>query len=97
MKKVIKDLEQEENTKECVNPPEPKFQPKLLYTAKEIAEITGCNIGYINKLLRCGQIPYLKLGSRKVKHEWLVEFLERNKYKDLTDPENVTDIEIKKY
>ena len=73
------------------------FHPKPLYTAAELAQITGCSIGYINSLLRCGHIPYLKLGKRMVRHEWFIEFIEKNVYKDLTNPEDVKEVEIKKY
>lgn len=65
---------------------------KILYTVKEVAEIMHTNITYVYKLISTGLLPALKLGSFKVRHEALMNFLEQYEGKDLTNPENVTSI-----
>ena len=65
---------------------------KILYTVKEVAEIMHTNTTYVYKLISTGLLPALKLGSFKIRHETLMNFLEQYQGKDLTNPENVTSI-----
>lgn len=65
---------------------------KILYTVKEVAEIMHTNTTYVYKLINTGLLPALKLGSFKIRHETLMNFLEQYEGKDLTNPENVTSI-----
>ena len=65
---------------------------KILYTVKEVAEIMHTNTTYVYNLISTGLLPALKLGSFKIRHETLMNFLEQYEGKDLTNPENVTSI-----
>ena len=65
---------------------------KILYTVKEVSEIMHTNTTYVYKLISTGLLPALKLGSFKIRHETLMNFLEQYEGKDLTNPENVTSI-----
>lgn len=65
---------------------------QMLYTVKEVAEILKTNVDYVHKLRRSGQLPFIKLGQYKVRHETLNEFLRNNEGKDLTDPYNIKEL-----
>lgn len=62
---------------------------KLLYTVKEVSEIIHSNPTYVYQLINTGLLPALKLGSYKIRHETLVNFLRQYEGKDLTDPNNI--------
>lgn len=62
---------------------------KLLYTVKEVSEIIHTNPTYVYQLIKIGLLPSLKLGSYKIRHEALVNFLKQYEGKDLTDPHNI--------
>ena len=65
---------------------------KILYTVKEVAEIMHTNTTYEYKVNSTGLLPALKLGSFKIRHETLMNFLEQYEGKDLTNPENIPSI-----
>lgn len=65
---------------------------EMLYTVKESAEILKTNVDYVHKLRKAGLLPFLKLGSYKVRKEALEEFLAKYEGKDLTDPYNVKEL-----
>lgn len=62
---------------------------KLLYTVKEVAEIIHTNPTYVYQLIKTGLLPALKLGSYKIRHESLINFLKQYEGKDLSDPHNI--------
>lgn len=64
----------------------------MLYTVKETAEILKTNVDYVHKLRKAGLIPFIKLGSYKVRKEALEQFLKENEGKDLTDPRNIKEL-----
>lgn len=63
----------------------------ILYTVSEVAKLLKTNPDYIHKLRKAGVLPFLKLGSYKVRKEALENFLKEYEGMDLTDP-----FEIKK-
>lgn len=63
----------------------------ILYTVSEAAKLLKTNPDYVHKLRKSGVLPFLKLGSYKVRAETLNEFLKEYEGMDLTDP-----FEIKK-
>ena len=65
---------------------------KLLYTVKEVSEIIHTNPTYVYQLIKIGVLPALKLGSYKIRHESLVNFLKQYEGKDLTDPNNIVSL-----
>ncbi|QOR34416.1 helix-turn-helix domain-containing protein [Clostridium sp. 'deep sea'] len=69
---------------------------KLLYTVKEVSEIIKCNTSSTYKLIKKGLLPALKLGQLKVRHVTLVNFLEKYEGKDLTDLDNIIELDIHK-
>lgn len=63
----------------------------ILYTVSEVAKLLKTNPDYVHKLRKSGVLPFLKLGSYKVRKEALENFLKEYEGMDLTDP-----FEIKK-
>lgn len=64
----------------------------LLYTVKEVSEILKTNVDYVHKLRKSGLLPFLKLGSYKVRRESLERFLKDHEGKDVTDPFKVKEL-----
>lgn len=50
---------------------------KPLYTAKEVSKILLCNTAMVYELMNKGELPYLKLGQRKVRGSDLERFIEK--------------------
>ena len=69
---------------------------EMLYTVKEVSQILKCNTDYVHKLRRSGLLKFMKLGSFKVRKTELDRFLADSEGKDLTNPDNVTDLEYYK-
>ena len=65
------------------------MEEKLLYTVKEVSEIIHTNPTYVYQLINSKLLPALKLGSYKIRHESLVNFLQQYEGKDSTDPNNI--------
>lgn len=65
----------------------------MLYSVKEVSEILKTNVDYVHKLRKSGLLPFIKLGSYKVRKESLQEFLKTYDGKDLTDPFNIKGLE----
>ena len=61
----------------------------MLYTMKEVSEILKTNVTYVHRLRKSGLLPCIKLGTYKVRHQALEEFLKQYEGHDLTDPETV--------
>lgn len=61
----------------------------MLYTVKEVSEILKTNVSYVHTLRKSGLLPFIKLGTYKVRKETLEEFLAKYENYDLTDPKNI--------
>lgn len=61
----------------------------MLYTVKEVSEILKTNVTYVHKLRKSGLLPFIKLGTYKVRAEALEEFLKKYENHDLTDPTQI--------
>lgn len=59
---------------------------------KEVSEILKTNVTYVHKLRKAGLLPCLKLGTYKVREQALNEFLSKYENYDLTDPENIKEL-----
>lgn len=68
---------------------------EVLYTVSEVAKLIKSNTSYVYSLIRAGLLPVLKLGNYKVRRVALLDFLERYEGKDLTDINNIADLEFK--
>lgn len=66
----------------------------LLYTVPEVANILKVNNNKVYELFRAGLLTPLKLGRYKVPKSELITFIEKYKGKDLTDLNNIKDIEF---
>jgi excisionase family DNA binding protein len=66
---------------------------EVLYTVAEVAKLIKTNPAYVYELIKAGLLPVLKLGSYKVRKTALMEFLETYEGKDLTDPNNIVDLQ----
>lgn len=64
----------------------------MLYTVKEVSQLLKCNVDSVHKLRKSGKLPFLKLGSYKVRKETLEEFLKNYEGMDLTDPFNIKEL-----
>lgn len=62
---------------------------KLLYTVKEVSQILHTNPSYVYQLINAKLLPVLKLGSYKIRHETLVNFLSSYEGYDLSNPKNI--------
>lgn len=50
----------------------------MLLTIKEVAKELKVNTNYVYRLINAGLLPYVKLGSKKVRRETLEKFLEKH-------------------
>lgn len=65
----------------------------VLYTVKEASKLLKTNQGFVYELIKKGLLPALKLGSYKIRRVVLLEFLEKYEGKDLTDLDNIKDLQ----
>lgn len=61
----------------------------MLYTVKEVSEILKTNVSYVHELRKSGLLPFIKLGTYKVRKATLEEFLAKYENYDLTDPTHI--------
>lgn len=61
----------------------------MLYTVKEVSKILKVNVDFVHRLRKSGLLPFIKLGSYKVRKESVEEFLKTYEAKDLTDRFNI--------
>ena len=66
---------------------------ETLYTAKEISKILKTNVNYVYKLMNTGLLKYLVIGQKKVRESTLNEFIRTYEGFDITDPENIKEVE----
>ena len=66
----------------------------ILYTVKETAELIKTNPNYVYELIKKGKLSALKLGSYKIRRTSLLQFLEQYDGKDLTDLNDIKDLEV---
>lgn len=67
----------------------------MVYTVAEVAEILKCNVNYVHKLRKAGVLPFLKLGQYKCRKVALEKFLAAYEGKDVTDPNDIKDLNEK--
>lgn len=67
---------------------------KLLYTVKEVSNVLGVNVHLIYRLIKKGILPAIKLGGLKVKKESLEEFVNKYEGMDLSNLDNITELNI---
>ncbi len=65
----------------------------ILYTVAETAKLLKTNPNYIYDLINKGLLPALKLGSLKIRKSALLEFLATYEGQDLTDLNNIKELE----
>lgn len=54
----------------------PVMQYKPLYTAKEAAKLLQVSIGKVYEMMNRGELPYLYLGTKKIRGSDLEKFIE---------------------
>ncbi len=64
----------------------------VLYTVKEASKLLKTNPNYVYELIKRGMLPALKLGSFKIRRTTILNFLEQNEGKDLTDLDNISSL-----
>lgn len=65
----------------------------VLYTVNEVSKLIKTNPAYVYDLIKKGLLPALKLGSYKVRKAALLDFLEKYEGKDLTDLNNIIELD----
>lgn len=65
----------------------------MLYTAQEIAKILKVNVDYVHKLRKSGILPFIKIGQYKCRRSSLEKFLQEYEGKNVTNPNNIMDLE----
>ena len=65
----------------------------ILYTVAETAKLLKTNPNYIYTLINKGLLPALNLGSLKVRRISLLKFLKEYEGKDLSDLDNIKELE----
>lgn len=68
----------------------------MLFTVAEVAVILKTNVDYVHKLRKARLLPFIKLGSFKVRKEALEAFLQKYEGKDLTEPSNIKELDYGK-
>lgn len=69
-------------------------EDKLLYTVKEASAALGINVHTVYSLIKKGLLPALKLGSFKIRKESLEEFVRKYEGMDLSDLNNIKELNI---
>lgn len=69
-------------------------EDKMVYTVKEVSEIIHTNPSYVYSLIKSGLLPALKLGSYKIRKSALLNFLENNEGKYLTNPFDIKPLSV---
>lgn len=67
---------------------------EMLYTVKETSKILKTNTDYVYSLIRKGYLRCLKLGSYKIKKTTLDGFLTKYEGYDLSDLDNVKELNL---
>lgn len=68
----------------------------VLYTVSETAKLLKINRNSVYDLLRNNIIRGIKIGSLKITRKELLEFLENNNGKDLTNLDDIKDLNFDK-
>ncbi len=68
----------------------------LIYTVQEVAKILHSSPNYIYQLINKGYLPAIKLGSIKILKSSLESFLENNQGKDLSNVDEIKNLELDK-
>ena len=69
----------------------------LVYTVRDGTKILHCSPNYVYKLIENGYLPAIKLRSIRILKSSLEKFLFENQGNDLSDPNNITKMEIGDY
>jgi excisionase family DNA binding protein len=69
---------------------------EILYTVPEVAKLIKSNADYVYQLIKSGLLPVLKLGKYKVRRTALLDFLAKYEGKDLTDPQDIRELDFKR-
>ena len=57
----------------------------ILFTVKETAQLLKCNVDSVHRLRKKGLLPFMKLGSYKIRKQALLNFLEQYEGKDVDE------------
>ena len=68
----------------------------IIYTVKEVAKLLHTSPNRVYDLIDRGYIKTIKIGSLKVLKSSLLEFLEENIGKDLSDLDDIKNIKVLK-
>lgn len=66
---------------------------KLLYNVRETAAVLGVNVHLVYELINRKLLPAFRLGSLKVRKSTLIDFVERYEGMDLSDLDNIKELQ----
>lgn len=66
---------------------------KLLYNVRKTAAVLGVNVHLVYELINRKLLPALRLGSLKVRKSTLIDFVERYEGMDLSDMDNIKELQ----
>ncbi len=69
---------------------------EILYTVPEVSKLIKSNTDYVYQLIKSGLLPVLKLGKYKIRRTALLDFLAKYEGKDLTNPNDIKDLDFKR-
>lgn len=55
----------------------------VLFTVSEVAKLLKVNVDSVHKLRKAGLLPFMKLGSYKLRKQALLDFLEKYEGKEI--------------
>lgn len=77
---------------EEINPLDIVPESVRLYTVAQVAEILHTSRNYVYRLINCGLLKTMKIGTKKIRHDTLAEFLKMAEGKNLTDPKKIHEL-----
>lgn len=57
----------------------------VLFTVSEVAKLLKVNVDSVHRLRKAGLLPFMKLGSYKLRKQALLDFLERYEGKNVDE------------
>jgi excisionase family DNA binding protein len=66
----------------------------ILFTVDQTAKLIKSNQNFVYSLIKKGLLPAIKLGSYKVRKKALLDFLEKYEGKDLTNLDNIVNLQL---
>ena len=77
------------NTPEDINPADIIPENVRLYTVAQTAALLQTSKDYVYRLINTGILKTVKIGTKKIRHDVLAEFIKNAEGMDLSDPRKI--------